>query len=79
MHLHGLRHLQVTQLLDAGVPLRSVSGRVGHLNMTTTGNIYAHWIQESDSRSASVVDERIWGHERRNGQAVSPDHRDRND
>ena len=28
--LHGLRHTQVTQLLDAGVPLRTVSGRVGH-------------------------------------------------
>ena len=60
IHLHGLRHLQVTQLLDAGVPLRSVSGRVGHLNMTTTGNIYAHWIQESDTRSAQVVEDRIW-------------------
>ncbi|MCO5312097.1 MAG: site-specific integrase [Microthrixaceae bacterium] len=60
VHLHGLRHLQVTQLLDAGIPLRSVSGRVGHLNMSTTGNIYAHWIQESDTRSAQVVEDRIW-------------------
>ena len=61
IHLHGLRHLQVTQLLDAGVPLRSVSGRVGHRNPSTTTNIYAHWIQESDSRAASAVDDRIWG------------------
>ena len=61
VHLHGLRHLQVTQLLDAGIPLRSVSGRVGHSNPSTTTNIYAHWIQESDSRAASAVDDRIWG------------------
>jgi integrase len=60
IHLHGLRHLQVTQLLDAGVPLRSVSGRVGHRNPSTTTNIYAHWIQESDARSAEVVEGRIW-------------------
>ena len=60
VHLHGLRHLQVTQLLDAGVPLRSVSGRVGHRNPSTTTNIYAHWIQESDARSAEVVEDRIW-------------------
>jgi len=60
VHLHGLRHLQVTQLLDAGVPLRSVSGRVGHRNPSTTTNIYAHWIQESDSRSAQAVEDRIW-------------------
>lgn len=64
VHLHGLRHLQVTQLLDAGVPIRSVSGRVGHLNPSTTTNIYAHWIQESDARSAEVIEGRIWG---RNG------------
>ena len=74
VHLHGLRHLQVTQLLDAGIPLRSVSGRVGHLNMSTTGNIYAHWIQESDTRSASVVADRIWGHEKREPRVVTPDH-----
>jgi len=60
VHLHGLRHLQVTQLLDAGIPLRSVSGRVGHLNPSTTTNIYAHWIQESDTRAAEAVEGRIW-------------------
>ncbi len=60
IHLHGLRHLQVTQLLDAGVPLRSVSGRVGHRNPSTTTNIYAHWVQESDARSADVIGDRVW-------------------
>lgn len=55
------RRLQATQLLDAGIPLRSVSGRVGHSNPSTTTNIYAHWTQESDSCAASAVDDRIWG------------------
>ena len=59
--LHGLRHTQVTQLLDAGVPLRMVSGRVGHRNSSTTTNIYAHWIAETDERAAEVVNARIWG------------------
>jgi integrase len=58
--LHGLRHTQVTQLLDAGVPLRTVSGRVGHRNPSTTTNIYSHWIAESDERAAAVVSDRIW-------------------
>lgn len=62
IHLHGLRHLQVTQLLDAGIPLRSVSGRVGHRHPSTTANIYAHWIQESDRRAAQAVQDRIWEH-----------------
>ncbi len=59
--LHGLRHTQVTQLLDAGVPLRTVSGRVGHRNSSTTSNIYSHWIAETDERAAVVIGERIWG------------------
>lgn len=58
--LHGLRHTQVTQLLDAGVPLRTVSGRVGHRNPSTTTNIYSHWIAETDERAADVVADRIW-------------------
>lgn len=58
--LHGLRHTQVTQLLDAGVPLRTVSGRVGHRSPSTTTNIYSHWIAESDERAAAVVSDRIW-------------------
>jgi len=28
--------------------------------MSTTGNIYDHWIQESDTRSVQVVEDRIW-------------------
>jgi integrase len=58
--LHGLRHTQVSELLDAGVPVRTVSGRVGHRNPSTTTNIYSHWIPESDERAADVVSARIW-------------------
>jgi integrase len=58
--LHGLRHTQVTQLLDAGVPVRTVSGRVGHRNSSTTTNIYSHWVPESDERAVDVVSTRIW-------------------
>jgi integrase len=59
-----LRHTQVTQLLDAGVPVRTVSGRVGHLNPSTTTNIYSHWVPESDERAADVVASRIWDRQR---------------
>ena len=58
--LHGLRHTQVTQLLDAGVPVRTVSGRVGHRNASTTNNIYSHWVAETDEKAADVVNDRIW-------------------
>jgi integrase len=67
--LHGLRHTQVTELLDAGVPIRTVSGRVGHRNPSTTTNIYSHWIPESDERAAAVVDARIW---KQRGDVIVP-------
>jgi len=56
--LHGLRH---TQLLDAGVPLRTVSGWVGHRNSSTTSTIYSRRIAETDERAAVVIGEGIWG------------------
>jgi integrase len=42
------------------VPVRTVSGRVGHRNPSTTNNIYSHWVAETDERAASVVQDRIW-------------------
>ena len=39
VRLHDLRHLHATQLLAAGVPVRTVSGRLGHANAATTLNV----------------------------------------
>ena len=58
--LHGLPHTQVTQLLDAGIAVRNVSGRVGHRNASTTNNIHSHWVAETDDKAADLVSDRIW-------------------
>jgi len=42
VRLHDLRHFTATRLLDAGVPVKTVSGRLGHARPATTLNIYAH-------------------------------------
>src|SRR5690606_16923615 len=39
VRFHDLRHLHATQLLAAGVPVRTVSGRLGHANAATTLNV----------------------------------------
>ena len=44
VRLHDLRHLHATQLLAAGVPVRTVSGRLGHAKSATTLNVYAHFL-----------------------------------
>ena len=55
VRLHDLRHLHATQLLAAGVPVRTVSGRLGHANAATTLNVYAHFLDASDRQAAEVI------------------------
>ena len=55
VRLHDLRHAHATQLLAAGVPVRTVSGRLGHASAMTTMDVYAHFLEESDERAASVI------------------------
>lgn len=52
---HDLRHAHATQLLANGVPVRTVAGRLGHATASTTLNIYAHVIEESDQAAADVI------------------------
>ncbi len=55
VRLHDLRHFSATRLLAAGVPIRTVSGRLGHANPSTTLGIYAHFIEESDRDAADAL------------------------
>ena len=57
VRLHDLRHLHATQLLAAGVPVRTVSGRLGHANAATTLNVYAHFLEASDREVVDVIAE----------------------
>ena len=55
VRLHDLRHMHATELLAAGVPVRTVSGRLGHANAATTLNVYAHFLETSDRQAADVI------------------------
>lgn len=55
VRLHDLRHFTATRLLAAGVPVRTVSGRLGHANPSTTLTVYAHFVEASDQLAASVM------------------------
>jgi len=41
MRLHDLRHFAATRLIAEGVPVRTVSGRLGHANPSTTLSVYS--------------------------------------
>jgi integrase len=55
VRLHDLRHFAATQLLAAGVPVKTVSARLGHANASTTLNIYAHQLEAADDEAAQVL------------------------
>ena len=55
VRLHDLRHFAATQMLVAGVPVKTVSGRLGHANAATTLNVYAHFLETSDAEAANVL------------------------
>ena|GEM_PF-519407 len=57
IRLHDLRHFAATRLLAAGVPVRTVSGRLGHSNASTTLGTYAHFLVESDRDAANTLEE----------------------
>jgi hypothetical protein len=58
--LHKLRHYSATELIAAGVDVRTVAGRLGHSGGgTTTLRVYAAWVSESDQRAAGDLGARM--------------------
>ncbi|WP_308283120.1 tyrosine-type recombinase/integrase [Pseudonocardia nigra] len=59
-HLHALRHYSATELLTAGVDLRTVAGRLGHGGGgATTLRVYAAWVGDSDRRASEILGGRM--------------------
>ena len=55
LNLHGLRHTAATIMLEAGIPVRTVSEHLGHGQTSTTTNIYAHTTQNSRELAAEAL------------------------
>lgn len=53
--LHGARHSYATLALEAGVRLDVVSAQLGHSNVATTANIYAHVSEAAGIEAAEKV------------------------
>ena len=54
-HLHALRHFAATQLIGSGQDVRTVAGRLGHRDASTTLRVYAHALPERDREAAAVL------------------------
>ena len=58
--LHSLRHTNASIMIANGADVRTVSGRLGHSQTSTTLNIYAHLLQDADERAADIVSDVLY-------------------
>jgi len=59
-HLHAIRHYSATELLAAGVDLRTVAGRLGHgSGGATTLKVYAAWVARADQQASELLAARL--------------------
>jgi len=59
LRVHDLRHLYVSSLFAAGVPLEVISPLVGHANPQVTRQIYLH-LRPDTKREAVERHDRLW-------------------
>ena len=52
---HAFRHTMASMLYFNGVDSVSISKRLGHAQVSTTANIYAHVMEEADQRDADIL------------------------
>jgi integrase len=55
IHLHSLRHFAASQLISAGVDVRTVAGRLGHSDPSVTLKVYSHAIEARDREAAAIL------------------------
>ena len=52
---HAFRHTMASMLYFNGADSVSISKRLGHAQVSTTANIYAHVMEEADQRNADIL------------------------
>jgi integrase len=57
--IHKLRHYSATELIRAGVDIRTVAGRLGHAEGGTTLAFYVAWVREADQRACRILMRRL--------------------
>ena len=56
-NLHSLRHTAATLLIKHNVPISTVSGILGHSQISTTLNIYTHVIEDAKKEALGIMND----------------------
>ena len=56
VHPHALRHSNASILVASGQDIKTVSHRLGHANVSTTMNIYTHFIKAADANASDSLE-----------------------
>lgn len=59
IRFHDLRHSCASLLLKQGVPLKQIQEWLGHSDISTTANIYAHLDSQSKQLSAATMEQAL--------------------
>lgn len=57
IRFHDLRHSSASLILSEGVNMKVVQKRLGHKNIKTTLNMYAHITDEDDKKASDIFNE----------------------
>lgn len=70
IRFHDLRHSHATLLLERGVNAKVVQERLGHENVKTTLDLYAHVLPASQRHAADETAAALWGSARSNPRSM---------
>jgi integrase len=59
IRFHNLRHTSASILLNQGVPVITVSRRLGHAKVSITLDIYGHLIPTAQTGVAEMIDDLV--------------------
>lgn len=59
--IHDIRHAHATALLQAGIPVKAVSRRLGHADVMTTMRVYAHAMPQDEQAAVDAINAVVGG------------------
>ncbi len=67
-HLHEMRHFSATEMIAAGIDVRTAAGRLGHADASVTLRVYSHALEQRDREAAAALGRALAA----DSQCVSP-------